>query len=232
MEKNLHAEHRERVRREFLERGFDHNTPSHKIVEMLLFYSIPRKDTNETAHELLNRFGSIKGILDAPVEQLKKVKGVGDNTVALFKLLLPVFREYVSSGVSPTKFKSLNEVGDFLKAKYLGFKSEVLAVTSLDAEGKFLGFDIISEGDTTSVELSLKKIIEVVLKRNASCVVISHNHPNSDAVPSNEDIYLTEKIYELLSNINIKLLDHIIIGFDDYISFVQSKSLKYIFRKN
>ena len=96
---NPHEKHRQRVRKEFLENGFSDATPPHKILEMLLFYSIPRKDTNEIAHALLNRFGSISGVVDATPTELMSIDGIGESSVALIKLLIPIFRQYKSGTV-------------------------------------------------------------------------------------------------------------------------------------
>ena len=111
MEESVHSGHRERVRQDFLKNGFNEDTPPHKIIEMLLFYSIPRKDTNVTAHELLNRFGSIAGIIDAPVEQLVKVPGVSMNTAALIKLIMPVARRYLSDkSANVDKYTNIDDI--------------------------------------------------------------------------------------------------------------------------
>ena len=231
MSDNVHSGHRKRVRQEFLEHGFNEKTPPHKILEMLLFYSIPRRDTNVIAHNLLNKFGSINGVLDAPSDELMKIDGVTENTVALFKLILPVSSAYFSDKVAKNnKFTSSDSMGEFIKAKYIGFTKEVLAITSLNANGGFLGFDIVSEGDSTAVELSFRKVIETVMKRNASYVVISHNHPKANALPSQSDVELTKRIASLLSSINVQLIDHIVIGFDDYVSMAQSREYVDIFK--
>ncbi len=232
MAENLHEGHRERVRRDFLENGFSDTTPPHKILEMLLFYSIPRRDTNEIAHDLLNTFGSIAGVLDAPTEQLLKVKGITENSVALIKLILPIASIYRSSKVNPEKsFTSTNQIGDYLIEKYLSFNKETVAITSFNSKGQILGFDILAEGDSSSVELSVRKILEIVMKRNPVCVVLSHNHPSGFAIPSSEDITLTANLFNILANINVRLLDHIIIANNDYVSLAQSRDYKAIFQK-
>lgn len=232
MSENLHNEHRKRVKNEFLENGFSEETPPHKMLELLLFYSIPRKDTNELAHRLINTFGSLEAVLEASVDQLKKVDGVGENTAVLLKLILPFTRRYTSKKIiQKQNFTTSNQLGDFLVAKYIGFNKETFAITSLNAKGMFLGFDILSVGDATSVELSVRKVIETVIKRNPACVVMSHNHPSGSALPSTDDIRLTVNLSETLENINVKLLDHIIICNNDYISMAQSKEFDFIFHR-
>lgn len=232
MPENKHEGHRERVRRDFLENGFSETTPPHKILEMLLFYSIPRRDTNEIAHELINTFGSIQGVFDAPIDQLLKVKGITENTVALLKMILPIASIYRAEKVNHDKnFTSTNQIGDYLLEKYLCYTKETVAITSFNGKGQILGFDVLAEGDSSSAELSIRKILEIVMKRNPVCVVLSHNHPSGFAIPSNEDLALTNKLFTLLANINVRLLDHIIIANNDYVSLAQSRDYKAIFQK-
>lgn len=230
--KNLHDKHRERVRGEFLAHGFSDNTPVHKVLEMLLFYSIPRKDTNDIAHELINHFGSLENVLEASEQELRKIEGIGDNTVAFFKLLLYITRNYRSKKkLSEGKLKTIDDIYEFLYAKYIGLTKEVFGVGTFNSRGEFIGFDFIKEGDVSSVGISVRELMEIVLKRNATAVIIAHNHPGGTAVPSKDDIVLTEKIFSALSNINVDLLDHIIVVEDDYVSFRQTANLRYLFQK-
>lgn len=230
MEENVHSGHRERVRREFLKNGFDEDTPPHKIMEMLLFYSIPRKDTNEIAHELVSRFGSIAGIIDAPVDELVKVNGVNTNTAALIKLIMPVARRYMFDKKRNThKYSNIDEVGNYLLSRYIGYSKEVFSITSFSGSGSILGFDILSEGDVAEVSISTRTVIEAVLKRQAVCAIIAHNHPDGVAVPSDNDIAVTENIKNALAHINVRLLDHLIIADGDYVSMAQSRLYKNIF---
>lgn len=231
MANNLHNEHRDRVRKDLLNHGFDDETPLHKIVEMLLFYSIPRIDTNEIAHELVNRFGTLSKILSAPESELLKIKGVGPNTVAFFKLISVVSRRNIREKFSRVKkFGSLDEIGDYLLMEYFGFTEETFAVTTFNGRGEKIGFDIIGYGDIESVGVSIRKILETVINRKATAIIISHNHPNASAMPSAEDIRVTENINDALSKVNVKLLDHIIVAENDYVSLAQSRQFEYIFK--
>ncbi|MGN0493169.1 MAG: RadC family protein [Acutalibacteraceae bacterium] len=226
----VHDGHRERVKQEFLKNGFDESTPPHKIMEMLLFYSIPRKDTNEIAHELLNRFGSISGILDAPANQLTEIKGVSLNTVALLKLVISVARIYrTEKSEKQGRFNNLDEVCDYILSRYFGYTNEVFSVISFSGNGRILGFDILGEGNVSEVNVSTREIIETALNRQAVSVIIAHNHPSGTAVPSEEDIAVTKNIQSALSHINVKLLDHIVICGDDYVSMAQSRLFRKIF---
>lgn len=232
MEGQLHQNHRKRVRAEFLANGFNEATPPHKVLEMLLFYGIPRADTNETAHLLLERFGSFDRVIDAPVEELKKVKGMGDNTAVLVKLMASVVRLYMKEKTQPGRkcYSTLDELGDFLTVKYIGFTKEAFAITSLDNQGSILGFDIVAEGEVGTVSVSTRNVVETVIKRNATYVVLSHNHPGGQATPSYEDIKTTEKLCDVLRNINVGVLDHIILCDNDYVSLAVSESYSHIFK--
>lgn len=226
----IHDGHRERVKKEFLQNGFDVNTPPHKIMEMLLFYSIPRKDTNELAHILLNRFGTISGILDAPTGELVKIPGISTNTAALIKLIIPIARIYLTETNSKSRrYLRADDVCDYLMNMYFGYQKEVFSVTSFSGNGRMLGFDILASGNVNEVNVSTRKVLETVINRNAVCAIIAHNHPNGTAVPSEADIAVTKDIKNALEHINVKLLDHIVISGDDYVSMCQSKAYRYIF---
>ncbi len=228
---NPHKEHRLRVRNEFLANGFSDSTPPHKILEMLLFYSIPRKDTNEIAHALLNRFGSLPAILEASSSELMTVDGIGENSAALIKLMLPIFRRYENSkSYKGKEFHSMDEICEIIQKKYIGFSNEVFAVTSFDSKGRITAFDILNQGDSAAVGITTRSVVEKVLERKAACAVISHNHPNGNALPSPADVETTKRILLALSHINIKLLDHVILCDDDYVSMAQSSQYQYIFK--
>ena len=230
MANDLHKDHRKRVREEFLEYGFNDGTPPHKIIEMLLFYSIPRKDTNEIAHKLINEFGSITNVLDAEPHELMKIKGVSYNTAALIKLTNTIARRYrIDKQQTKRRFNDISEVYSLLVSKYFALKNEVVMLTTLNGKGEIIATDKLAEGDITSVNISTRSIIECIVKRKAIYAVLSHNHPNSTALPSREDIAVTKSINDILKRIGVRLIDHIIVSDDDYISMAQTGSLSSIF---
>ncbi len=230
---NPHSKHRQRVRREFLENGFTSATPPHKILELLLFYSIPRKDTNEIAHALLNRFGSISAVLEASQTELMRVEGIGESSAVLIKLLLPIFRAYEDEGAlrifNPN---SLDDICEFIKRKYIGLTKEAFAVTSFNSRNEIIAFDIIATGDISSVGISTRSVAEKIIERKGVCAVISHNHPNGRAFPSPEDVSLTRDIFNALKYLNIPLIDHIVVSNidNDCISMAQSERYCRLFR--
>ena len=230
MADNLHSGHRERLRARLLERGITKTTPHHEILEFILFYSIPRKDTNELAHALINRFGSLTGVFDAPEEELMKIKGISKNTVTLLKLFIPIAKIYIDEKLNPPKdFRNIDEVGLYLLKKYIGYTNEVLTVISLNANGKMLSYDIVAEGGLTEVSASKRQIAEIAIRNRAHCIVLCHNHPGATAVPSAADLALTTIVQESLLSVGIELLDHIILSDDDYVSLFQSARYKDMF---
>ncbi|MBE6808793.1 MAG: hypothetical protein J6J30_00630 [Clostridia bacterium] len=231
MSDNLHKEHRKRLRNEFLSQGFNDSTPKHKLLELLMFYSIPRKDTNDIAHLLIEHFGSFARVIDAPIEELQKVNGVGENTALLISLMKPIIRAYVDEKQSGKKsFENMDEIGKYLSHKYIGFTKEVFSILSLDNKGGLIGFDIIAEGDVGTVNVSTRAVVEAIVKRNSRCIVLAHNHPGGNAIPSKEDIETTATLCEALRNINVAVLDHVIICDDDYVSLSVSQNYRHMFR--
>ncbi len=230
MDKNLHEGHRERIRQEFLQHGFDQNTPPHKVLELLLFYCVQRADTNPIAHELIKKYGSVAGVLDAPVQELAEFKGLSERGVVLLKLIMPVARRYIydKSEQKPT-FKSLDSIGKYMLSRFLGQTREKLAVMCLDAKGSLLDFSFMAEGDLSSVGLSQRDLAKRVLDCNAAAAVLCHNHPNGIAVPSDSDVSLTAQAADTLAKLGVQLIDHIIIEDTDFVSMAQSEQYGYIF---
>lgn len=223
---NPHKEHRDRMRKEFLSRGFDQDTPKHKILEMLLFYCIPRKDTNILAHKLLDRFGSFSAIFEAEENELKKIDGIGESAAAFLKLMLPVIRTYsTEKHKRPDRVRSMDEIGDMFMDKYIGIKNERFSMASFNSKGEVCGFDFLSSGDIASVGITSRMVVETALKRNAVGIVLCHNHPGGIATPSNADLNITKTINDVLKQINIRLIDHLILSDDDYVSL--RLSVKY-----
>lgn len=228
--KNPHAKHRERVRNEFMSNNFNLATPEHKILEMLLFFSIPRIDTNEIAHALITRFGSLARVIDAKPEELKQVKGIGDNSATLIKLINTVCKVYtVQKFEKGHKPSTVDEVGERLQKIHFGFTNEIFAVTSFNSKGELIATDFITEGDVTSVGVTSRMVIEKLVERRAASAIISHNHPDGNAMPSDNDIAMTIRVAKAMAHINIPLVDHIIVVNDDHVSLRQSSQFRKIF---
>ncbi len=233
MDKNIHDGHRERIRQEFLQYGFDHSTPPHKILELLLFYCVQRADTNPIAHELIKKYGSVAGVLDAPIEELAEFKGLSERSAILLKMIMPIARRYLyDKSVQKPTFCSLDSIGKYILSRYLGETREKIGVMCLDTKGSMLRFEILSEGDLMSVGLSSRDLAKTVLDCNATAAVLCHNHPNGIAVPSDSDVRITEQAANTLSQIGVQLIDHIVLSDTDFVSMAQSEQYGHIFVPN
>jgi len=218
----LHKGHRERLKQRFLEEGLDNFTDI-QVLELLLFYAIPRSDTNPLAHALLDHFGSLSQVLEADVEELKKVRGIGDHAATLLALVIDLCRYYQVNYAQRTEIlATLEDCGKYLVPRFFGRTRETVFLLCLDAKCKVLCCKEIGEGSVNTAAISVRKVVETALAANATTVVLAHNHPSGIAVPSNEDIQTTRRIAAALYAVEIHLADHIVVAEGDYVSMVQS----------
>ena len=217
----LHDGHRQRLIQRFLEEDLD-NFESHNVLELLLFYAIPRKDTNELAHVLIDTFGSLKGVFDAPYEELVKVNGIGPNAAALLKLVPSLTRTYYSSDARGMILDTSEKSGEYFLPYYIGQTEEVVRLACLDAGGKVISNQILHRGSANAAEVNMRKIVNIALRNNAMGVILAHNHPGGLPLPSEEDVATTKSIREALMPMGILLMDHIIVAGQDYVSMARS----------
>jgi len=221
-EKDLHAGHRERLKQRFREHGLDNFTDI-QVLELLLFYAIPRKDTNDLAHGLLNHFGGLANVLDADVTELKKVPGISDHSATLLALVTELCRYYqVKSMERVEVLTTLDACGAYLVPRFFGRTKETVFLLCLDAKCKVLDCREIGEGSVNSASISVRKIVEVALSTRATTVILAHNHPSGVAVPSTEDVQTTRRVAAALNAVEVHLADHIVVAEGDYVSMVQS----------
>ena len=219
---SIHKGHRERLKQRFLEEGLDNFTEI-QVLELLLFYAIPRSDTNPLAHALLEHFGSLAQVLEADVEELKKVPGIGDHAATLLALVIDLCRYYqVTCAQQMEILTTLDECGKYLVPRFFGRTRETVFLLCLDAKCKVLCCKEIGEGSVNTAAISVRKVVETALSANATTVILAHNHPSGIAVPSNEDVQTTQRIAAALSAVEIHLADHIVVAEGDYVSMVQS----------
>lgn len=219
---SIHEGHRERLKRQFREGGLDHFS-DYQILELLLFYIIPRRDTNPIAHALIKQFGSLYQVLEAPVEELEKVDGIGPNAALLLSLITAVSRAYmVNRAEKQLSLETIEACCDYLKCFFVGRRVETVYLLCLDAKCKVLGCREVGQGSVNSANVPIRRVVEMALGLNASVVILAHNHPSGTALPSKEDIITTRRLAAALSMVEVKLADHIIVADDDYVSMVQS----------
>ena len=219
---SIHKGHRERLKQRFLEEGLDNFTDI-QVLELLLFYAIPRSDTNPIAHALLDRFGSLSQVLEADAEELKKVPGIKDHAATLLALVIDLCRYYQVNCAQQTEvLTTLDDCGKYLVPRFFGRTRETVFLLCLDAKCKVLCCKELGEGSVNSASISVRKVVETALSANATTVVLAHNHPSGIAVPSNEDIQTTQRIAAALQAVEIYLADHIVGAAEDYVSMDQS----------
>jgi len=219
---SIHDGHRDRLKKQFREGGLEHFT-DYQILELLLFYIIPRRDTNPIAHALMKRFGSLYQVLEAPVEELEKVDGIGPSAALLLNLISSVARAYmVDRAKNQLVLNSISACCDFMKELFVGKRTEVVYILCLDAKCKYLGYQEVGVGSVNSANVPIRRVVEIALGMNACSVILAHNHPSGDARPSPEDVSTTRRIAAALRMVDVVLADHIVVADGDYVSMVQS----------
>jgi len=211
--------HRSRLRERFFNAGLEAFAP-HEVLELLLTFAIPRRDTKPLAYALITKFGSLHAVLQASAQELMTVNGIGENAATLISMIAPLFRAYHQSIEKelPT-LKNLEQCARYCKGLFIGERFEKLYVICLDSRMRRLNTILISSGDVSEVYVYSRHIINAISRCNATGVIITHNHPGGTAVPSNEDIALTDAITVLLKGIDVILYDHIIISPIDTFNF-------------
>ena len=229
--KHRHTGHRERMKAEFLARGLE-GWPDHRVLELLLFYTIPQGDVNDLAHELVERFGSLAGVLDASVEELKKVKGVGDHTAVFLRMLPAVLGRYQGARTRLSAIiNSPEEAYAWLEPYFFGARNEMVYVLCLDGKRQVLGVRKVAEGSIELAEVNTRRIAEEAIGLRAAQIYVAHNHVSNLAIPSQADWLTTDTLRSALRPIGIELIDHLVFVDGDMVSLKDSehlKSLQYV----
>lgn len=220
---SIHDGHRQRLMERFNKEGLDHFDPV-QVLELLLFYSIPRRDTNEIAHALINRFGSVSRVMDASLEELMQVPGVGRNTAVFLHLAKQAGRYYqVDSTRKGAVVKDTEDCGQYLLPYFIGRQKETVFLLCLNANCNVISCREVGEGEINSAVISPRRVVEIALTEKASTVVLAHNHPSGVALPSREDVLVTQRLAAALAAVEVTLFDHLIVAGDDFVSLVQSR---------
>lgn len=227
---SLHEGHRDRLRERFITEGLDHFEP-HVILELVLFYALPRRDTNPIAHDLLRRFGgSLSRVFDAPLEELMKVKGVTKNAAVLIKLFPEVCRRYlIDFNYDHMIVKNSSDAAKHLVPLFLGKTNESVALMCIDSKGKVLFCHEVFEGSVNAAFVSARRIVEVAVRYATTDVILAHNHPSGTAIPSEQDILATRQVAKALGSVEINLVDHLIVADHDWVSLAATPTLRDLF---
>ena len=222
MEKKIHEGHRKRVKARFIAEGLDH-FEDHEVLELLLFYCIPMKDTNELAHKMIREFGSLAGIFEADPKDICKRCGVSENTAILLSLIPPVSRRYIQGKWSTkTILSSSSLAGEYAISLFVGRIYEAFYLICLDAQNRINNAALVHEGTINEASVYPRVIVETALRHQANSVILAHNHPGGTLRPSHADLEVTKKISSVLAAISIYVSDHIIVAGEQYFSFAEN----------
>lgn len=223
-----HDHHRQRVYNRFLAEGLS-GFEEHNAMEFLLFLARARGDTNSLAHSLVNHFGSLSKVLDAPIEELEKMPEVGHATAVVLKFIPQMCAYYLENKTQKNvALSSVQAVSDFLMPKFFAKTEEEFYLVCLDARRKMLRTTCISKGTGNATSVSVARIVAEVTKCNATGVVLAHNHPRGITLPSGNDIAVTREILKALRMIGVEVVDHLIFAENEYLSFADTSYLASI----
>jgi len=222
---NLHVNHRERLRTRAINEGLQ-SFYDHQILELLLFYALARIDTNDLAHRLIERFGSLAGVFKADRDELLSVPGIGSNTALLLSAVGTIHeRLSMDPDENITKYKSMEEIAKFLANRYVGVKNEKVYIMLFNNAMKLIDCIHICDGTPNSALMHAGTILKKALLRDATVVVVAHNHPDGMAIASTEDIIATKELEAMLNAVGIELLEHLIIAGKAYLPIIKSRKL-------
>jgi DNA repair protein RadC len=237
----MHDGHRRRLRERFRLEGLESFAP-HEVLELLLFYARARGDVNPLAHRLLEVFGSLRGVLEAPVEQLCTVEGVGEETATLLSMMVPMFRRYeMCLCEEKRRLVRYSDVRDHCRALLTGLRKERFYVICVSSQMKVLGQRIVGEGSLGEVAAYPRLVVETALNQNAYGVILCHNHPGGEAIPSVGDVDVTRELETMLTRLGIALIDHVIVAeggtysmreHGDYVCSILRGGKKWFFRED
>ena len=222
-DKNIHKEHRERMKSRFLQDGLD-VLDAHQVLELLLFYSIPRRDTNVIAHRLIDKFGSLPSVFDAPYEELLSIEGISDHSATLIKLVPALINRYsADKNKSRIRISSLDDAGRYLVNRYEGIEVETVYLMLLDNKNDLIDCVKIHEGSINSSAITTRVLVEAALYKHASSVILAHNHPRGIALPSSDDLHTTRTVRSAFDAVGVNMLAHLIVAGNSFCDILEHK---------
>ena len=217
-----HGGHRQRMRQRYVKQGLDGFAP-HEVLELLLFYAIPQKNVNPLAHKLIDRFGSLYGVLNATPQQLLQVEGIGEYAATFLPLLQDAARLAMRTrGADKARLASRQAAVDYCIRLLQGEKRELFYAICLDGQMQTLADVLIAKGSLSDVPAYPRIVLDAVLTHNAHAVLLCHNHPSGSVAPSTQDLDATRVLSGLLSEIEVVLVDHLIVSEERAVSMVRN----------
>lgn len=224
----LHAGHRKRMKDSLIDGG-KNNFEDHQLLEMLLFYSIPRVDTNELAHRLIKECGSLKEVLYASPEKLMSVKGIGKETATHIVLIREIYKRVRKNKFEPRKeYDSLTKVGELALSYFDGDKDERISAMLFDGNMHLLNIVELSNGSVNSAPFDKRELARVALMHNATRVILAHNHPSGDTTPSTADRMTNQAAESALEAVGVTLIEHLIVSNIGYTPMMQMRMGFYL----
>lgn len=237
--KGVHDGHRQRMWDRVLKdsRNSFEGFQDHELLEMLLYFVHSRQNTNPLAHSLINEFGSLGLVLNAPFTRLKSLKGCGQQSALLIKLCREISVRFQREDIERSNRKfiaSSKEAIEYFRPRYVGKEHEVVMVAFLDNKGSVIDTVEFPPGQVNNSGVDIREIVHRAMDLNAAALVMTHNHPRGSARPSNEDFSVTQRLGDVLRTIRVLLIDHIVFGEDNEVySMVQNGHLpRYRFRRS
>ena len=214
----MHENHRDRVKKRFLSEGLETFEP-HNVLELLLFYSIPQRDTNELAHCLIDRFGSVAGVFDASFDDLISVPGIKEHSATLIKMIPELSRRYLlEKNKSGEPLSDMDKVARHLVNYYVGINIETVVLLLLDNKFNVIDLVKIHEGSVNSSAVTMRKLVETALFKRASIAILAHNHPDGVPIPSGDDIFTTREAKHAFDLVGVNMMGHIIVAGQSYVN--------------
>ena len=216
-----YAGHRARLRERFLKSGIE-DLADYEVVELVLTLAIPRKDVKYPAKQLIKRFGNLKGILDASLEEIRTIENIGGVTPVALKIIRAVSNLYLQQNVEgQVVLSDTSRIADFWRMRIGGLHNELFQVGYLDSGYRLLhdGIETLEEGTIDRANVYPRRMVESALRKSAAALVLAHNHPNGNVHPSDQDKLLTRALVLAAETVQIKIVDHLIVSTDDVFSF-------------
>ncbi len=220
--------HRKRLRERFQKTGAD-GMHDYELLELLLTFSIPRRDVKPVAKMLISRFGGLSGVLDADQKKLEELTGVGAMSATLIRLVKELYNTYLAENMKKgDALSSPDAVLKFVRVRLSGMSNEAFMVIFMNVKNEVIDYTILHEGTVDNVAVYPRRIVESALSRHAAGIILVHNHPSGNPAPSREDKALTKDIADAATTLDIRVLDHIIVGKDGYFSFMENNLLSIV----